>query len=79
MRQSFKVFAYVQPCVGSKIDAAHADILDSTGEASMILGNKGGFFVTLHFEDESGLSEHTDRLRIDFCDSQVGYVKTFAP
>ncbi len=34
--------------------------------------------ITLHFEDESGLSEHTDRLRIDFCDSQVGYVKTFS-
>ena len=34
--------------------------------------------ITLHFEDESGLSEHTDRLRIDFCNSQVGYVKTFS-
>lgn len=34
--------------------------------------------ITLHFEDESGLSEHTDRLRIDFCDSQIGYVKTFS-
>lgn len=34
--------------------------------------------ITLHFEDESGLDEHIDRLRIDFCDSQVGYVKTFS-
>lgn len=34
--------------------------------------------ITLHFEDESDLSEHTDRLRIDFCDSQVGYIKTFS-
>lgn len=34
--------------------------------------------ITLHFEDESGLEEHIDRLRIDFCDSQVGYIKTFS-
>ncbi|MCI9422031.1 MAG: PilZ domain-containing protein [Dorea sp.] len=34
--------------------------------------------ITLHFEDENGLSEHTDRLRIDFCDSQIGYIKTFS-
>lgn len=34
--------------------------------------------ISLHFEDESGLGEHIDRLRIDFCDSQVGYIKTFS-
>lgn len=33
--------------------------------------------ITLHFDDNNDLGLHTDRLRIDFFDSQVGYVKTF--
>jgi len=33
--------------------------------------------ITLHFDDNNDLGLHTDRLRIDFFDSQVGYIKTF--
>ena len=33
--------------------------------------------ITLHFDDNNDLGMHTDRLRVDFFDSQVGYIKTF--
>ncbi len=33
--------------------------------------------ITLHFDDNNDLGLHTDRLRVDFFDSQVGYIKTF--
>lgn len=33
--------------------------------------------ITLHFEDNNELGTKTDRLQVDFCDSQVGYIKTF--
>ena len=33
--------------------------------------------ITLHFDDNNELGTKTDRLQVDFCDSQVGYIKTF--
>lgn len=33
--------------------------------------------ITLHFDDNDGLETHADRIRVDFFDSQVGYIKTF--
>ncbi|MCI8639966.1 MAG: PilZ domain-containing protein [Coprococcus sp.] len=32
--------------------------------------------ILLYFDDDTRLGAHTDRLRVDFCDSQVGYIKT---
>ena len=33
--------------------------------------------ITLHFDGDSDLGPNTDRIRVDFFDSQVGYIKTF--
>ena len=33
--------------------------------------------IILFFDDNNVLGMKTDRLEVDFCDSQVGYVKTF--
>lgn len=33
--------------------------------------------ITLYFDDNDDLETYADRIRIDFFDSQVGYIKTF--
>lgn len=33
--------------------------------------------IKLYFDDNDALEAHADRIRVDFFDSQVGYIKTF--
>ena len=40
--------------------------------------NHGDDRITLHFDDQNELGMNTDRLRIDFFDSQLGYLKTIS-
>lgn len=34
--------------------------------------------ITLHFEDDSSLGTDTERLRVDFFDSQIGCIRTYS-